>query len=114
MVRTLPIPEGKKTAGPYGLTISLLYVMEVVSNYLIHELENPGLIIIMGDHQPYSKVTGPYGGRQVAIHVLAKDPALIEPFYNRGFSKGLVSPSEETAERMDNFLANFLNDFSSD
>lgn len=114
MVRTLPIPEGRKTAGPYGLTISLLYVMEVLTEYLINHLDESGLVIILGDHQPYSKVTGPYGGRQVAIHILAKETGLIEPFINRGYSEGLISPSTESATRMDEFLSQFLSDFSSD
>jgi hypothetical protein len=113
MVTTLPIPEGKKTAGPYGLTISLLYVMEVLTKYLINQLESPGLVIILGDHQPYSKVTGPFGGKQVAIHVLSKNPALIQPFLNRNYTEGLISPSIESAVKMDKFLSFFLKDFSS-
>lgn len=114
MVTTLPIPKDKKTAGPYGLTISLLYVMEVLTEYLINQLEDPGLIIIVGDHQPYSKVTGPFGGKQVAVHVLSKQPELVKPFLNRNYTEGLFSPSIETAVRMDKFLSFFLEDFSSD
>jgi len=114
MIRRLPIPRGKKTAGPYGLTIALLYTMEVLTEYLIDHLENPGLVIILGDHQPYSKVTGPFGGRQVAIHILSKETSLIEPFIRRGYTEGLVSPATESTMRMDKFLPDFLNDFSSD
>jgi len=112
MVQTLTIPEGKKTAGPYGLTVSLLYVMEVLTEY-ITQLKEPGLIIILGDHQPYSKVTGPYGGRQTAIHVLSKDKSLIKPFIQRGYTPGLLSPPIDSAVKMDQFLPQFLEDFSS-
>lgn len=114
MVSKLPIPEGKKTAGPYGFTIAILYVMEVLKDYLINQLDDPGLIIILGDHQPYSKVTGPFGGRQVAIHVLSKTPELIQPFLDRGYTRGLISPAVKSAVTMDKFLPFFLQDFSSD
>lgn len=113
MVKTLPIPEGRKTAGPFGFTKSILYVMKVLTDYISTQLKNPSLIIILGDHQPYTKVTGPYGGRQVALHIISKDSSLIGPFLNRGYTKGLTAPSTDSAPGMDTFLSTFINIFSS-
>lgn len=46
------------------------------------------VLIVLGDHQP--PFLAPDQGHEVPVHVLASDPALLEPFRQRGFVDGWV------------------------
>ena len=47
------------------------------------------LLIVVGDHQPAPLITGEDAGRDVPIHVIAGDPALLEPFRDWGLAAGM-------------------------
>ncbi len=47
------------------------------------------LLIVMGDHQPAANVSGEGASWDVPIHIIARDPALLTRFTERGFVPGL-------------------------
>lgn len=49
------------------------------------------LIVLVGDHQPMSNVSGS-ASWDVPVHVIARDPALLAPFVARGFGYGMEPP----------------------
>jgi hypothetical protein len=51
------------------------------------------LIVIMGDHQPMSNVSGS-SSWDVPVHVIARDPALLAAFVARGFAPGMEPPRQ--------------------
>lgn len=63
------------------------YDLEILVQYL-EQLDGDKLVIIMGDHQPplVSEADDTY---DVPVHVLARDPALLEEFSAAGFSEGM-------------------------
>lgn len=66
---------------------SIRYDLELLARY-VEGLDRDAIVIIMGDHQP------PLLSREdetfdVPIHILARDPALLEEFRQRGFVDGL-------------------------
>jgi hypothetical protein len=78
-----------------GFVTSVLYDFRVVEEFLA-ERPKDALVILMGDHQP-PVVAPETEGFDVPIHVLARDPKLLEEFVTRGFSPGLVLPRDGTA-----------------
>ncbi len=67
---------------------SIRYDLELLARY-VEELDRDAIVIIMGDHQPplLSREDESY---EVPMHILAKDPALLEEFRAQGFTDGLM------------------------
>ncbi len=63
------------------------YDLELLTRYL-ESMERDAIVIIMGDHQPpiLSREDSSF---DVPIHILARDPALLEEFRTQGFVDGL-------------------------
>jgi hypothetical protein len=63
------------------------YDLELLTRYL-EGMERDAIVIIMGDHQPpiLSREDSSF---DVPIHILARDPALLEEFREQGFVDGL-------------------------
>ncbi len=51
----------------------------------------PGLLtIVIGDHQPLARVTGPGASWEVPVHLISRDAALLRRFEAAGFEPGLA------------------------
>jgi hypothetical protein len=68
-------------------------------------------MIVVGDHQPAPLITGEGASRDVPIHVIAGNPALLEPFRAWGLTVGM-RPTGEPIGRMDSVRDWFLGTFS--
>jgi len=68
---------------------------------------------VVGDHQPYSGITGQSTARSVPIHVLSREAAMLEPFLKRGYSPGLVPRQGLPHGGLESFLPALLEDFTS-
>jgi phosphatidylglycerophosphate synthase len=101
-------PDFSNAAEPY--VASIAYDLRVLQRYLIDFVKDDSLVIILGDHQPVSELTENSPSWAVPVHVLSRDPALVEPFVTRGYARGMI-PSEASAP-MESFLIGFLRDFS--
>lgn len=51
-----------------------------------------GVLILLGDHQPAPLITGDSTSRTVPVHIIARDPALLERFSTLGFRQGVMPP----------------------
>ena len=101
-------PDFSNASEPY--VTSIAYDLRVLQRYLVDFIKDDSLVIILGDHQPVSELTENSSSWAVPVHVLSRDPALVEPFVTRGYARGMV-PSDASAP-MESFLVGFLNDFS--
>lgn len=101
-------PDFTNASQPY-LT-SILYDLEVLSDYITRFVRDDSLVIVLGDHQPVSELTDDSPSWAVPVHVISKDASLIQPFLGRGYVPGMV-PGEASAP-MESFLPDFLRDFS--
>ena len=71
------------------------------------------MLILVGDHQPAPLITGESASRDVPMHVISGDPALLAPFLARGFTRRHACPRPTArARRMDAFRDWFLAAFS--
>jgi hypothetical protein len=113
-VRVLPIPAGAATAGAAGYAAVMEYQLGVVSDYTVRFLAGRrALIVVVGDHQPYSGITGKGKLRSVPIHVLSREAAVLEPFLRRGYTPGLVPRQPLPHAGLESFLPALLEDLTS-
>jgi hypothetical protein len=111
-VRVLPIPAGRQTAGITGLAEAIAYVLQTITGYLDRFVPDESLVVIVGDHQPYSGVTGRGKPRSVAIHALSRRRELLLPFLRRGYVPGAFPDQPPPHPGMESFLPALLEDFS--
>jgi hypothetical protein len=75
---------------------SVLYDLRVVEDFLSRRTRDT-LVIVMGDHQPPILSTEE-DSFDVPIHLVARDPAVLQEFLEHGFTAGLVPPAELPAQ----------------
>lgn len=59
---------------------ALAYSIDVVAGYIRNRMDQRTLLVVLGDHQPAPLVTGEGASRDVPVHLISADAALIEPF----------------------------------
>ena len=64
------------------------YDLELLTRYL-EGMERDAIVIIMGDHQP-PLLSREDSSFDVPMHILARDPALLQEFRDQGFVDGLL------------------------
>jgi hypothetical protein len=79
---------------------SLAYALRVAGEYGANRVDRETLLILLGDHQPAPVITGAVSSDRVPVHIISGDPALVEPFVERGFSRGMRPPAATDAPRM--------------
>jgi Sulfatase len=92
---------------------SIKYDFEVLKRYLSDYIKDDSLVIILGDHQPVAEVNGHSPLHGVPVHILSRDPKLLEPFIARGYTAGLRPHRTGNRPGLEQFLPDFLEDFSS-
>jgi hypothetical protein len=92
-------------------TLAVDYVLAVLASYAGRFVDEQTLLIVVGDHQPAPLITGEGASRDVPIHVIAGNPALLEPFRGWGLTAGM-RPVGAPLGGMDAFRDRFLGTFS--
>ena len=69
---------------------SLEYSLTVTFDWIPEHLDPDSLIIVLGDHQAASLITGRDASAAVPVHVISGDPELLAPFAERGWRPGLT------------------------
>ncbi|MBI5895842.1 MAG: hypothetical protein HZB24_07540, partial [Desulfobacterales bacterium] len=90
---------------------SLDYEFETIGDYLAKSVTTDALIIVMGDHQPNQQLTDTDEPWSVPVHVISRNPRLLDPFRKRGYSPGLIPAQPLPHAGMETFLPGFLEDF---
>ncbi len=78
-------PLGARMADGYGATVR--YDLQVLQRFLLG-LQDDALVIVIGDHQPPFLAAGTRSF-DTPVHVLARDPALLQELREHGFAGGL-------------------------
>jgi phosphatidylglycerophosphate synthase len=101
-------PEAVKRV--YGESVE--YTWEALTSFLT-TYDDPNLVlVVLGDHQPHTYVSGEHVGHDVPISVIAQDPAVMERVSGWGWQDGLRPSPDATVWRMDEFRDRFLAAFS--
>ncbi|WP_136068854.1 alkaline phosphatase family protein [Modicisalibacter radicis] len=80
---------------------ALDYALAAMGGFAARYLGPQDLLIVLGDHQPAPLITGVDARRDVPIHVIGGDPALIDRFVEAGFAPGLEPPAGPAQWRQD-------------
>lgn len=94
----------------YGQSVE--YTMGTLVSFLETYPDPDLVLIVLGDHQPHSYVTGPGPGHDVPISVIAQDPRVLDRVAGWGWQPGLHPGPDATVWRMDSFRDRFLESFS--
>jgi phosphatidylglycerophosphate synthase len=78
-----------------------------------HASDDDLVLVLLGDHQPASVVSGADATHDVPITVLARDPAVMDQIAAWGWDDGMLPGPDAPVWRMDAFRDRFLASFSS-
>jgi hypothetical protein len=90
---------------------SLDYDFTILGGYLARYVTADALIIIIGDHQPNLQLTDVGEPWSVPVHIISRNPHLLDPFRKRGYTPGLTPAQPLPHAGMETFLQQFLQDF---
>jgi hypothetical protein len=89
---------------------SLIYTHATLGGYLRLRADRDFVVILIGDHQPPSLVSGPDASWDVPVHVIAGRTPLLDRLRHHGFREGLA-PHHPALARMDTLLPVLLDAF---
>ncbi|MGF1644002.1 MAG: hypothetical protein ACFCUJ_10180 [Thiotrichales bacterium] len=84
-------PADWRDLGP-AYTDSIAYSMRVLTDELERPRARERVILLLGDHQPPAAVSGDGATWDVPLHVIARQPELIDALLKAGFEPGLGLP----------------------
>jgi phosphatidylglycerophosphate synthase len=94
----------------YGQSIQ--YSLTALTSW-VTELNDPNLVLIMyGDHQPHTAVSGAGANHEVPISIIARDPSVFRQIAPWHWQDGLMPGLGAPLEPMDAFRNQFLSTFS--
>jgi phosphatidylglycerophosphate synthase len=94
----------------YGRSIQ--YSLRALTSW-VTELNDPNLVLILlGDHQPSSTVSGDRANHEVPISIVARDPSVFRQIASWHWQDGLLPGHFAPLEPMDAFRNQFLGAFS--
>ena len=94
----------------YGLSIQ--YSINSLISF-VQNANDPNLVLVLlGDHQPAPKVSGPAATHDVPISIVARDPAVFDHITAWGWQPGLLPSADAPVWPMDAFRNKFLAAFS--
>ena len=98
------VPAAYMTSIEYSLSALLSFIERYGNDNLV--------VVLLGDHQPATVVSGSSGNRDVPISVVAHDPEVITRISAWGWQNGLRPDTHAPVWRMDAFRDRFLAAYS--
>jgi hypothetical protein len=100
-----------RTSVRAAYTRSIVYSLESLVSFLEHTSDRHLVLVVLGDHQPATVVSGAGSGHDVPVTVVARDPAVLSQISGWGWTAGLRPGSAAPVWRMDAFRDRFLTAF---
>ena len=92
-----------------GYEKSIEYSLEVVVEYLLRVSDDNTVVIVLGDHQPRAPIADMHKDNwDVPVHVLSRNPALVEGFAALGYTPGITPNPDAPEVPMEGFLLHLL------
>lgn len=88
------------------------YAIANLVSYAVTYGDDNLVLLILGDHQPAPLVTGELANHDVPVHLIARDPAVIDAIAGWQWSAGLVPAADAPVWRMDALRDRILETFS--
>ncbi|HEY0125753.1 MAG TPA: CDP-alcohol phosphatidyltransferase family protein [Blastococcus sp.] len=94
----------------YGESIE--YSLEAVISWLVELQDDDLVVVLLGDHQPATTVTGPDATHQVPVSIVAPDLGVLDRIDGWDWQEGLLPGPTAPVWPMDAFRDRFLDAFS--
>ncbi|WP_250008810.1 sulfatase-like hydrolase/transferase [Actinoplanes sp. M2I2] len=95
-----------KTQAAYARTLA--YSVDSLTSWATEYGDKNTVLIMFGDHQPMSIITGRNASHDVPVSVIAKDPAVLDRIASWGWTDGLRPAANAPIWRMDQFRDKFF------
>jgi CDP-alcohol phosphatidyltransferase len=90
---------------------SIRYTMNAVTSFVQHYGTRNTVLVVLGDHQPWSVVSGAEPSRKVPISIIAHDPSVLKRISGWGWNNGLLPSANAPVWPMSAFRDRFLTAF---
>jgi hypothetical protein len=90
---------------------SIRYTMTAVTSFIQHYGNRNTVLIVLGDHQPWSEVSGLEPSHEVPISIIAHDPSVLKRISGWGWNNGLEPSPKAPVWPMSAFRDRFLSAF---
>jgi hypothetical protein len=90
---------------------SIRYTMNALISYVQHYGNDNTVLIVLGDHQPWTVVSGAEPTHEVPISIIARDPAVLNRISGWGWTAGLKPSPQAPDWPMSAFRNRFLTAF---
>ena len=87
---------------------SIVYSVDSLLDWAREHGDDNLVLVVFGDHQPMSMITGPKAGRDIPVTVVAKDAAVLDRIASWGWQDGLRPAPDGPVWRMDEFRDRFF------
>jgi hypothetical protein len=102
--------DAKRARAAYGHSIE--YSMRTLFSFVQHVRDPNLVLVVLGDHQPATLVSGQGATHDVPISVIAHDPKVMEQISSWGWQDGMLPSPDAPVWPMDGFRDRFLAAFS--
>jgi hypothetical protein len=102
-------PDPQRVRAAYADAVE--YSLRSVVSFVTAHVDDDLVVVVLGDHQPASIVSGSDPGHDVPVSVISGDPAVTERISAWGWDVGLRPTPEAPVWRMDGFRDRFLTAF---
>ena len=103
--------DAKRARRAYGDSIE--YSMRSLFSFVQHYGNNNTVLVVLGDHQPATLVTGQGATHDVPISVIAHDPKVMQQIAGWGWQDGMLPSPQAPVWPMEAFRDRFLTAFGS-
>ncbi|MFW6205184.1 MAG: CDP-alcohol phosphatidyltransferase [Actinomycetota bacterium] len=93
-------------------TTSVVYSLRSLVGFVLRHGDDDLVLVVLGDHQPNTFVTGQGVSHDVPVSVIARDPSVIGRIAGWGWQDGLRPGPDAPVWRMDAFRGRFLDAYS--
>jgi hypothetical protein len=99
-------PSPQRVRAAYGKAVE--YSLASVFEFLETRGSDDLVLVLLGDHQPATIVSGDDADHDVPVSVIARDPAVLDRITDWGWQAGLLPRPDAPVWRMDAFRDRFL------
>ena len=105
------ITGARDTTGGYAHSVE--YTLRTLFSYVQHYARNNLVLVVLGDHQPATVVSGLDAGHDVPISIIAHDPAVMRRVQGWGWVDGMRPTPQAPTWPMSAFRDRFFSTFGS-
>ena len=110
----LPVDMSGQTDGPWaGYGHSVEYTMSTLFSFVQHYASKNLVMVVLGDHQPATTVSGLGASHDVPISIIAHDPSVLQRIGGWGWVDGMRPSPQAPVWPMSAFRNRFLSAFGS-